>query len=164
VRNASYNLYLPATATHPTAAEPFRAIPNAAQPGLTDLGIWNIFANPDIPKPQSNLNLILCQLAMKDATPPASLLTTCTQTALLPKTIGVFKTPGLRDLDHSAPYMHTGQFDTLTDVLNFYQQSSQSARAGTLRNAARELKGMALKPADLPALVAFLKSLNEDYQ
>ncbi|MEO8368557.1 MAG: hypothetical protein ABI806_05110 [Candidatus Solibacter sp.] len=163
-RNAAYNSYLPATGTHPNAAEPFRAIPNSAQPGRTDLGVWNIFANPDIPKPQGNLNLIFCQLAMKEATPPANVITTCSQTALLPKTIATFKTPGLRDLGHSGPYMHTGQFDALDDIVTFYQETSQLARAGTLRNGARELKGIALIGSDTAALVAFLKSLNEDYQ
>jgi hypothetical protein len=163
-RNASYDLYLPATANHPTASDRFRMIPSAAQPGVTDLGAWNIFGNPEMPKSQGGLNAIFCQLAMKEATPPASVLTTCSQAALLPKTIATFKTPGLRDLSHSAPYMHNGQFDTLDEVLAFYQRSSLAARGGTLRNGARELKGIALNAADLPALVAFLKSLNEDYQ
>jgi hypothetical protein len=49
-------------------------------------------------------------------------------------------------------------------VIAFYQRSSQAARAGTLRNAAKDLTGIALVASDVDPLVAFLKSLNEDYQ
>lgn len=41
---------------------------------------------------------------------------------------------------------------------------SDQARAGTLRNGAPELHGIALKAGDAAALAAFLRSLNEDYQ
>lgn len=156
-RSANPNAYLPATALHPLALEPFRAVPSVSTPGFTDLGVWNIFANPDFPGSQALLNAILCQ---DFAATPAD----CTQALLLPKTIAVFKTPGLRDLSHSAPYMHTGQFDTLEDIITFYRTTSDMMRAGTLRNGARELSGIALLPADTASLVAFLKSLNEDYQ
>ena len=50
--------------------------------------------------------------------------------ALLDRAIARFKTPGLRDLSHSAPYMHTGQFDTLDDIIGFYRGVSAQARAG----------------------------------
>jgi cytochrome c peroxidase len=84
--------------------------------------------------------------------------------ALLDLAIARFKTPGLRDLSHSAPYMHNGQFATLTDIINFYIDASNQARAGTLRNGALQLQGIALTAGDVVSLVAFLKSLNEDYQ
>ena len=60
--------------------------------------------------------------------------------------------------------MHNGQFDTLDDIVTFYRDVSDQARAGTLRNGATQLQGIALTAADVPPLVAFLKSLNEDYQ
>lgn len=37
-------------------------------------------------------------------------------------TVGQFKTPGLREVAHSAPYMHGGHFDTLADVIDFYSE------------------------------------------
>lgn len=154
-RNADHNRYLPATEEHPTALEPFRAIPTLTNPALTDLGAWNVFANPDIPGPQAKLRNILC-----DEQQPCAL----SDTVLLDRAIARFKTPGLRDLDHSAPFMHNGQFDTLADVITFYQDVSVQARAGTLRNAAPQLSGIALTPSDTAALVAFLRALNEDYQ
>ena len=60
--------------------------------------------------------------------------------------------------------MHTGQFDTLDDIINFYRTTSDMLRANILRNGARELSGIALLPGDVSKLVAFLRSLNEDYE
>ena len=61
------------------------------------------------------------------------------------------------------PDMHNGQFDTLNDIITFYRDTSTLARAGTLRNRAPELQGIALTAGDATALVAFLRALNEDY-
>jgi len=154
-RNGDYNAFLPATEIHPNASERFRAIPTLVDPALTDLGVWNIFANPDMPNPQAKIRAILCN----DQVP--CLLS---DAALLDRAIARFKTPGLRDLSHSAPYMHNGQFATLNDIISFYIGVSNQARAGTLRNGALQLQGIALTAGDVASLVAFLKSLNEDYQ
>jgi cytochrome c peroxidase len=83
---------------------------------------------------------------------------------LLDRAVARFKTPGLRDLSHSAPYMHNGQFNSLDDIITFYRDTSTLARTGTLRNGAQELQGIALKAGDATALVVFLRALNEDYQ
>ena len=154
-RNGNYDQFLPATETHPAALEPFRAVPILADPSLTDLGVWNVFANPDIPGPQAKIRTLLC-----DDQQPCPL----PDSVLLDRAIARFKTPGLRDLGHSAPYMHNGQFDTLEDIIAFYRLVSTQARAGTLRNGAAQLQGIALTTGDVTSLVAFLKSLNEDYQ
>lgn len=161
-RDGNYDLYLPATENHTTASGPFRDIPILGNPALTDLGVWNVFANPDMPGPQAKIRAILCE---EQPIPcPAN-------SVLLPTTIARFKTPGLRDLSHSAPYMHTGQFDTLTSIVDFYREVSDQARVGTgtgvgmLRNGANQLRGIALNTgSDVAAVVAFLRSLDEDYQ
>jgi hypothetical protein len=155
-RNGNYNGSLPATEIHPNASERFRAIPVLADPTLTDLGVWNVFANPDMPNPQAKIRAILC-----DDQVPCPL----SDAAILDRAIARFKTPGLRDLSHSAPYMHNGQFATLENIIGFYIGVSNQARAGTLRNGATQLQGIALNnPGDGASLVAFLRSLNEDYQ
>ncbi|HWF61267.1 MAG TPA: hypothetical protein VN666_13290 [Nitrospira sp.] len=59
-RNGNYDAFLPATENHPNASERFRAIPTLTDPTLTDLGVWNVFANPDIPNPQAKIRAILC--------------------------------------------------------------------------------------------------------
>jgi len=108
-----------------------------------------------MPNPQAKIQAILC-----DDQVPCLL----SGAALLDRAIARFKTPSLRDLNHSAPYMHNGQFATLTDIINFYIDASNLARAGTLRNGAVQLQGIALATGDVASLVAFLKSLNEDYR
>ena len=145
---------LPATEQHPTASDRFRSIPSDTTT-FTDLGVWNVFANPDMPAPQAKIRTILC-----DGQVPCPL----SDAILLDRAIARFKTPALRDLGHSAPYMHNGQFDTLSDIITFYRDTSTLARAGTLRNGAPELQGIALTAGDNASLVAFLRSLNEDYQ
>jgi hypothetical protein len=154
-RNGNYNGFLPATEVHPNASERFRAIPTLTDPALTDLGVWNVFANPDMPNPQAKIRALLCE----DQVPcPLS------DAMLLDRSIARFKTPGLRDLSHSTPFMHNGQFATLKDIINFYIDVSDQARAGKLRNGAVQLQEIALTTGDITSLVAFLKSLDEDYQ
>jgi len=154
-RNGNYNGFLPATEVHPNASERFRSIPVLAAPALTDLGVWNVFANPDMPNPQEKIRAILC-----DEQVPCPL----SDATLLDRAIARFKTPGLRDLSHSAPFMHNGQFSTLNDIIDFYIEVSGQVRAGRLRNGAVQLQGIALTTGDIASLVAFLKSLDEDYQ
>ena len=54
---------LPATAAHPTRQGQFRAIPDAARPGRTDLGAWSIFGNADFPTSQFAVRSLLCSIA-----------------------------------------------------------------------------------------------------
>jgi cytochrome c peroxidase len=81
----------------------------------------------------------------------------------LPLVIALFKTPNLRDLGSSQPYLHTGRMNTLENVLGFYQNFSSLARSGAVRNAAPQLSGIFLDNAAVTPLAAFLNSLNEDY-
>jgi hypothetical protein len=151
-RLSNFDAFLPPTPRHPNASGPFREVPSISEPGLTDLGLWNVFANPDLARPQAALRKLLCETRR------------CVNDALLSKTVARFKTPGLRDLGHSGPYLHTGQSDTLESVIGLYRKFSNFARAGTMRNPDPELSAIALQPGDVAALVAFLKSLNEDYE
>jgi len=41
-----------------------------------------------------------------------------------------FRTPSLRNLSVTAPYMHNGAFATLPDVMNFYQRISRGGGRG----------------------------------
>ena len=154
-RNGNYDQFLPATETHPAAREPFRAIPTAGTPTLTDLGVWNVFVNPDMPAPQPKIRAMLCHDQQPCPLPDAT---------LLDRAIARFKTPGLRDLGHSEPFMHNGQFDTLEQIVDFYREVSDLQRTGGLRNGDRELEGIGLTAQDVVPLTAFLKALNEDYQ
>jgi cytochrome c peroxidase len=151
-RIANYDLYLPATANHPGALEPFRRAADALHPGYSDLGLWNVYLNPDMPNPQANLKSVVCAPGRD-----------CSIDQGLSNTIAQFKTPILRDLEDSSPYFHNGSKVTLQEVVQFYINSSQLARQGLLRNAPVEFQNMSLSPDDVDALTAFLLALTEDY-
>jgi hypothetical protein len=155
-RNIQPDVYLPATRQHPNATSRYRSAPSKERPGYADLGVWNIFANPDFPKPQPALIEILCSSAI-----PAG--TSCTPDAVLPFTVALFKTPSLRDLGHSEPYFHSGAANTIEDALVFYSQTLQLERSGQLRNGSPELRDSRFTRSDIRPLAAFLRSLNEDY-
>jgi cytochrome c peroxidase len=156
-RNANFDAYLPPTPNHPNASGMFRSPAAAANPGFTDLGVWNIFDNPDLPNPQSALTQILCaQFNLSGQS--------CTPDAVLPMSIAFFKTPSIRDTGQSNPYMHNGSLDNLGDVLSFYLTVSQMAQRGQIRNASPELSNIFIGIEDGLPLTAFLNALNEDYQ
>jgi cytochrome c peroxidase len=81
--------------------------------------------------------------------------------AALPATIARFKTPTVRDLVSSEPYLHTGRMDTIEDVIAFYQNFSAQARAGNVRNADPQLSGISLDGSATGPLAAFLRALDE---
>ncbi|MEL6538532.1 MAG: cytochrome c peroxidase [Bacteroidota bacterium] len=67
--------------------------------------------------------------------------------------LGKFKTPTLRNIARTDPYMHDGRFDSLEEVLDHYTQSLQTS--STMDPALGE--GIALSEEDREALLAFLK-------
>ncbi len=155
-RNADPQAYLPPSADFPAAPGRFRSALSAADPSRADLGLWNVYANTAIPRPQSAITALLCR------TPDDA--GGCDPAALLDAAVARFKTPGLRSLGQSAPYLHSGHADTLEDVLRLYATMSDLARAGRARNGDPELARIVLTPDAIDALAAFLRGLNEDYQ
>jgi cytochrome c peroxidase len=77
-----------------------------------------------------------------------------------PDNWGLFKTPSLRNVARTAPYMHQGQFATLREVLQFY-----STFDGALPpdHHAREtiLRPLNMSDAEMDDLIAFLESLTD---
>ena len=69
--------------------------------------------------------------------------------------IGAFKTPTLREIARSAPYMHDGRFKTLEEVVNFYNK-------GGVKNPHQDELVLPLELTDEEKhnLVAFLRTLN----
>ena len=71
---------------------------------------------------------------------------------------GAFRTPGLRGLGGSAPYMHSGQLKTLGDVVAFYDQGGGAVPdGGTLDPLVTPLMLTAVEREDL---IAFLSTLD----
>jgi cytochrome c peroxidase len=75
-----------------------------------------------------------------------------------------FRTPTLRNLRHTAPYMHNGMLATLEDVIAFYDDvSNERSRNPKVRGADLESLVSGLNVGeDAPALVAFLDALSDE--
>ncbi len=67
---------------------------------------------------------------------------------------GAFKTPTLRSISETAPYMHDGVFTTLEEVMDFLDQGG-----GHNPNLSPLLKPLGLSTDEKGELVAFLKAL-----
>ncbi|HWL04778.1 MAG TPA: cytochrome c peroxidase [Xanthobacteraceae bacterium] len=76
----------------------------------------------------------------------------------LPAADHAFKTPGLRELGRSAPYMHDGSLATLADVVRHYQ-SGIAERDSLSKDLPR---GLVLTEEEQQSLVAFLHSLTAE--
>jgi cytochrome c peroxidase len=75
-----------------------------------------------------------------------------------PEMRGQFRTPSLRNVEVTAPYMHAGQFATLEAVVRFYNVGGGYV-AGV--NKDPEMKPLALSQAQQADLVAFMKTLTD---
>lgn len=74
---------------------------------------------------------------------------------------GKFKTPSLRNLTFTSPYMHDGRFTTLEEVINHYSEGLQNS--STIDPLMKKVNqgGVNLTPQDKADLKAFLLSLSD---
>lgn len=82
--------------------------------------------------------------------------------------MGRFRTPSLRNVAVSAPYMHDGSIGTLSGVIDHYAAGGRSIRAGPERGVGAAnpyksgfVKGFRLSARDKADLIAFLESLTD---
>jgi len=73
------------------------------------------------------------------------------------KDIGAFKTPTLRDVELTGPYMHNGSLRTLLDVVRFYNQGGQKNP-----NLSSKIRPLELNEREINELVEFLRALTSD--
>jgi cytochrome c peroxidase len=118
----------------------FRETPSKRKPDCADLGFWNFVDLKTSPlrRPDENDDQFLQRM------------------------IAAFKTPTLRNLDFTQPYMHTGGFTTLESAIAEIMRLSELARAGKVREADDQLARIIITEADVAPLVAFLRTLNEE--
>ncbi len=72
-----------------------------------------------------------------------------------------FKTPSLRNIEVSAPYMHNGQFQTLMEVLEHYD-SGVHETPSIDPNMHASIEGLNLTQQDKIDLINFLKTLTDN--
>ena len=77
--------------------------------------------------------------------------------------IGKFRTQPLRYLEYTPPYMHNGTFDTLEEVVEFYNKGGEAnwtEYTFGIDNKSKRMKKLNLTDPEKKDLVAFLKSLS----
>jgi cytochrome c peroxidase len=70
--------------------------------------------------------------------------------------VGLFKSPSLRNVERTAPYMHDGRFDTLEKVIDHYSKEVQPHP-----NLDPRVRRLHFTDSEKAALVAFLKTLTD---
>lgn len=70
--------------------------------------------------------------------------------------LALFKVPGLRNVEYTAPYMHDGSIATLREVVEHYNSGGADHP-----NKSDEVRPLNLSPQQIDDLVAFLKSLSD---
>jgi len=83
------------------------------------------------------------------------------ETTGIPADNGRFRTPSLRNIELTAPYMHDGRFQTLEEVMDFYNEHIKSA-PNLDSNLGARLPGLNLSEQDKKDLIAFMKTLTDD--
>ncbi|MCB9743819.1 MAG: c-type cytochrome [Alphaproteobacteria bacterium] len=80
-----------------------------------------------------------------------------------PRDDGLFKSPSLRNVAETAPYMHDGRFDSLEEVVEHYNSGVQPHRNLDVRlMAGNQPRRLNLDPDEVDALVAFLETLTDE--
>jgi cytochrome c peroxidase len=71
--------------------------------------------------------------------------------------LGAFRTPTLRDVELTAPYMHDGSEKTLLDVVRFYNRGGEKNP-----RLDRRLRPLGLSEQEMSGLVEFLRALTSE--
>lgn len=74
--------------------------------------------------------------------------------------LGQWRTKSLRQIAESAPYMRTGQFETLREVVEFYNDGG--SESGFVGERDEDMEELNLEEDEIDDLVAFLETLTGD--
>jgi len=78
-----------------------------------------------------------------------------------PNDNGKFKSPSIRNLEYTAPYMHDGRFATIDDVINHYSEGLQNSSTIDPLMKKVDQGGVQLSIQDKANLKAFLLTLSD---
>jgi cytochrome c peroxidase len=79
----------------------------------------------------------------------------------LPAHVRAFKTPSLRNVALTAPYMHHGAFASLDEVIRFYDGGGAQGAGARIANQTLSPDSLHLSDAERGAIVAFLGTLTD---
>lgn len=77
---------------------------------------------------------------------------------------GEFRVPTLRNIANTAPYMHNGIFNTLSEVVNFYNRRDLDGVVPEVSenvNNVLDIGGLGLTNGEIQDLIAFLNTLSD---
>ena len=72
---------------------------------------------------------------------------------------GMFKTPGIRNIQYTAPYMHNGAFNTLEEVMEFYNHGGALGKGIDWPQQTLASDSLHLSNNEINDVIAFMKSL-----
>ena len=72
-----------------------------------------------------------------------------------------FKTPTVRNIDQTAPYMHNGIYETLEEVMEFYNNAGAIGLGFGLENMTLPEDSLQLSDKEIDHIVKFMKSLKD---
>lgn len=72
-----------------------------------------------------------------------------------------FKTPSVRNIEKTAPYFHNGGYETLSQVLDFYNQGGGAGMGLEITNQTLPDTFLDLSTKEINALIAFMNSLTD---
>jgi cytochrome c peroxidase len=73
-----------------------------------------------------------------------------------------FKTPTLRNIAKTAPYMHNGAYQTLAEVIDFYDQGGGAGLGLDVDNQTLASEPLHLSKEEKKAIIAFLRALSDN--
>lgn len=79
-----------------------------------------------------------------------------------PNNIHSFRTPTLRNIIHSKPYMHNGVFNSIDEVIEFYNSGGGIGKKLTIENQTLSSDSLHLTTNEIDNLKLFIESLNEN--
>lgn len=72
-----------------------------------------------------------------------------------------FKTPTLRNINKTAPYMHNGGYKTLNEVMNFYNKGGGKGFGFTIENQTLSDAPLHLTDKEIDDIIDFMKALDD---
>lgn len=91
------------------------------------------------------------------------------EVSLMHKDNGLFRAPTLRNIAKTAPYMHDGSVESLSDVIDIYAAGGRNIKIGVYQGDGREhkfksqfVKGFELSVQEKADIIAFLHSLTDE--
>jgi cytochrome c peroxidase len=75
--------------------------------------------------------------------------------------IHAFKTPTVRNIALTAPYMHNGVFDTLEEVMDFYNNGGGAGHGLAVHNQTLSSDSLKLSKQEIKDIIVFMQSLTD---